>query len=89
MLESAVEKYLCDRVREAGGFTRKVVYQGRKGAPDRHCYLPGGKLIIAECKRPEGGKLHPLQEAEINKLKAVGFEVHVINTKEQVDGLFR
>lgn len=87
MLEAPIEEHLIKRVAEAGGFTRKVVYQGRRGAPDRHCYLPGGRLLIVECKRPQGGELSALQVREIKKLAALGFEVHVVSTKEQVDEL--
>lgn len=87
MKEDVIEAHLIKRVEEAGGFTRKVIYQGRRGAPDRHCYLPGGRLVIVECKRPEGGELSALQVREIKRLKRLGFDVHVVDTKEQIDEL--
>ena len=87
MKEDVIESHLIKKVAEAGGFTRKVTYQGRRGAPDRHCYLPGGRLLIVECKRPKGGELSKLQKVEISKLSRLGFEVHVVSTKEQIDAI--
>lgn len=87
-VESVIEQYLLDTVEALGGVTRKVIYQGRRGAPDRHCYLPGGVLIIVECKRPVGGVLHPLQERELGTLNRLGFTAVRVNTKEQIDELF-
>lgn len=88
MIESAIEQHLIDTVEALGGETRKVLYQGRRGAPDRHCYLPGGVLLIVECKRPTGGVLSPLQERELNTLSRLGFTAVKVETKEQIDDLF-
>lgn len=85
--EAPIETYLCRRVEEAGGFTRKVVYQGRKGSPDRWCFMPGGKLFIVECKAP-GKRPDRQQDAEIRMLQAQGFHVEVIDSRERVDELF-
>lgn len=87
MKESAVEAHLRKRVKELGGFHRKVVYQGRKGSPDDWCFFPGGRLLIVECKRPGVNKLDPLQEVEIAFLAKHGFAVRWVNTKEHVDEL--
>jgi hypothetical protein len=82
--ENKVEAYLQKRVTELGGFTRKVTYQGRAGAPDQWCFFPGGRLLIVECKA-EDGTLDALQAQEILKLRAQGFEAHVAHTKDEVD----
>lgn len=82
--EAHVEKYLVRRVEEMGGITRKVVYQGRKGSPDRWCFLPHGRLLIIECKS-DVGKLSPGQVLEIDRLKQMGQQVHVVSTREEVD----
>jgi hypothetical protein len=41
MRESTIEKYLVKRVKELGGEVRKVMWLGRRGAPDRLVMLPG------------------------------------------------
>lgn len=87
MKEASIESYLRKRVKEAGGFHRKVTYQGRKGAPDDWCFFPGGKLLIIECKRPHKHKADPLQEVEIALLRNTGFDVHLVNSREQIDAL--
>lgn len=87
MFERAVEKYLIKRVKDKGGTTRKVTYQGRAGAPDRWCFFPNGFLLIVECKKPDG-VLEKDQEYEIKTLKRLGQEVAVVWSKAQVDELF-
>jgi hypothetical protein len=82
--ENKVEAYLQKRVTELGGFTRKVTYQGRAGAPDQWCFFPGGRLLIVECKA-EDGTLDALQEQEIRQLLRYQFIACVAYTKEEVD----
>jgi hypothetical protein len=82
--ENKVEAYLQKRVAELGGFTRKVTYQGRAGAPDQWCFFPGGRLLIVECKA-EDGTLDALQAQEIRQLKRYEFEAHVVYTKQHVE----
>jgi hypothetical protein len=38
--ERDIERHLVKRVKELGGEVRKVVWQGRRGAPDRFVMLP-------------------------------------------------
>lgn len=85
MKEAPIEAYLCKRVKELGGETRKTTYQGRGGAPDRWCFFPGGKLLIVECKRPGKNHLDPLQVVEIEFLQGMGFKAVWVNTIEDVD----
>lgn len=85
--EKDVEKYLRERVKELGGFYRKVVYQGRQGAPDDWCFFPGGKLVIVECKGP-GGRLTRQQAAEIEQLGKAGYHVHVVFSRVDVEKVF-
>lgn len=88
MKESTIEDYVINRVKQLGGFTRKVVYQGRTGAPDRWCFFPNGLLLIMEIKRP---KKVPkgLQAQEIADLQSMGQFVYSPNTKQAVDDILR
>jgi hypothetical protein len=82
--ENKVEAYLQKRVAEMGGFTRKVVYQGRAGAPDQWCFFPGGRLLIVECKA-EDGEVSAIQVQEIRQLLRYQFIACIAYTKEDVD----
>ena len=84
ILESRIEKHLDETVKKMGGFTRKTVYQGRKAAPDRQVFLPGGIIWFMELKRP-GEKPRRDQEAELELLRKNGFKVAVIDTMLGVD----
>jgi hypothetical protein len=86
--ENKVEAYLQKRVAEMNGFTRKVVYQGRSGAPDQWCFFPGGRLLIVECKA-EDGVVSAVQVQEIRQLRRYEFEAHVARTKDEVDFYLR
>lgn len=82
--ESVIEDYLDDEVKRLGGETRKVVYPGRKGAPDRLVLL-NRRHPLVEVKRP-GEKARAEQLREHDKLRRLGgCEVHVVDTKEGVD----
>lgn len=54
------------------------------GVPDRIILLPTGKIFFVETKRPKG-KTRVLQNRQIEHIRALGFEVLVIDTKEKVD----
>ena len=84
MKESMIERSLIESMRARGGFTRKVVYQGRKGSPDRWCFFPEGGLLILELKRP-GEKPDPQQRSELKKLRAAGQYVAWISSCEEVE----
>lgn len=82
--EWEVEGYLIKRVEALGGFTRKVVYQGRTGSPDRWNFLPGGLLLIAECKAP-GEKPKRHQVEEMRELRRMDQWVAWLESREEVD----
>lgn len=84
MRESTVEKHLVDRVRERGGRAYKFVSPGRRNVPDRLVLLPGGRPYFVETKAPEKS-LRPGQARERRRIEALGFEVVVAKTKEEVD----
>lgn len=96
MLESRVEDYLVERVKDLGGEVRKVKWIGRSSAPDRLVMLPrsGGRTprtIWVELKNPETIKTFPAnaheraQHREHERMRALGQRVEVIGTIEQVD----
>ena len=81
MLEKTVEAALVKRVKELGGIAYKWTSPGRTGVPDRIVMIPGGKIIFVELKSPTG-KLTVRQEREHDTIRAVGFDVIVINSVE-------
>lgn len=84
--EAAIEGYLCTQVGLQGGITRKVVYQGRKGSPDRWCIFPGGQILMVETKRP-GETPEPLQIHEMEILRKLGCFVAWTDTTAGVDAI--
>lgn len=97
MRESAIENYLCDRVKALGGEVRKVKWIGRNGAPDRLVMLPpkplgkGTRLpalnLWVELKAP-GKKAKPHQAREHERMRNMGQVVVVIDSIELVDDWF-
>lgn len=88
MKESVIERYLRDRVKEIGGRAYKFVSPGNSGVPDRLVLLPGGKSIFIELKTP-GKVTTPIQIQQHRKIRALGFEVLIIDSKEKVDDFIR
>ena len=86
MREITVEEYLVRRVKETGGEVRKVIWPSRRGAPDRLCGWASTKRNgFVEMKKPGGPGAEDHQLREHRRLRAIGFRVDVIHTKEQVD----
>jgi hypothetical protein len=86
MRESIIEVYLRDKVKTIGGIAYKFVSPGNSGVPDRLVLLPGEKCLFVELKAP--GKEPTLRQLyQHKKLKALGFEVVIIDSKEKVDKL--
>lgn len=86
--ESDIEAYLRERVRAMGGWALKFISPGAAGVPDRLVCLPHGRVVFVELKRP-GERPRPLQAWTIERLRALGFEVRVIDSIEAVDVLVR
>jgi len=81
--ETAVERRLIKKVKEAGGVCMKVMPVVR-GYPDRLVLLPVGRLFLVETKAPDGA-LRPDQRVFIDRAAAIGVEVAVLYTTRQVD----
>ncbi|HEM7801995.1 TPA: VRR-NUC domain-containing protein [Burkholderia cenocepacia] len=88
MLEKTVETYLVDRVRAAGGDAYKFTSPARVSVPDRIVVFPPARIYFVELKRP-GGKLTRGQEREHERLRALGCDVRVIDSREAVDAFVR
>ncbi|CDH31738.1 VRR-NUC domain-containing protein [Xenorhabdus bovienii] len=78
--ESVIENHLVKEIKKAGGIAYKFVSPGRRSVPDRICILPGGRILFVECKAP-GEKPRPDQIREHERLRALGFEVVVLDNK--------
>lgn len=83
--ENSIEQHFVAAVRASGGETRKVKWLGHDGAPDRLAGWPDlGRHALVELKRPKGiAEIH--QRREHDKLRAMGFRVDILDTKEAVD----
>ncbi len=79
--ESTVEKNLVKKVKAAGGTAYKFTSPGRKAVPDRLVLLPGGRVVFVECKAP-GEQPRTDQVREHNRLRALGFKVVVLDSKD-------
>ena len=86
MLEKDIEKYLREELKKIGGIAYKFVSPGNAGVPDRLILLPRGYAFFVELKAP-GKKTRAVQDRQIGKIKNLGFEVLIIDSKEQVDEL--
>lgn len=84
MREKIIESYLREEVKAIGGKAFKFVSPGNVGVPDRIVLFPGGKIAFAELKAP-GKKPTAIQEVQQNRIRALGFEVEVIDSKQGVD----
>ena len=82
-MERDIEQALIKSVRKAGGLCLKFVSPGWSGVPDRLCLWPGGRINFVELKRP-GAKPRPLQIRRAEQLRRLGFQVEVIDRKEQI-----
>ncbi|MDR8077813.1 hypothetical protein KPA96_19345 [Burkholderia cenocepacia] len=88
MLEKTVESYLVDRVRAAGGDAYKFSSPARVSVPDRIVIFPPARVYFVELKRP-GGKPTKGQVREHERLRALGCDVRVIDSREAVDAFVR
>ncbi|MDT8715458.1 VRR-NUC domain-containing protein [Clostridium sp. 19966] len=88
MRENVIEAYLRDRVKSSGGKAYKFVSPGNTGVPDRLVLFPSGRIIFVELKSP-GKKPTAIQLLQHKKIRALGFEVLVVDSKEQVDELIK
>lgn len=82
-LESIVESYLRNVVKELGGLCPKMAPFIQNGIPDRLVLLPYGRSAFFELKRP-GKKPTALQEIKHKQLRELGYFVWVADSKLSV-----
>ena len=82
--EKAIERYLSDCVREAGGVCLKYSNPNMAGYPDRVAIMPNGVTVWVELKS-QGKKPSKLQVIRIESMKQLGHKVYVIDSKQGVD----
>lgn len=85
--EKEIEAYLRKRIKKLGGIAYKFTSPGNDGVPDRIVLLPKGKISFVELKAP-GKKPSKLQMVQINRIKKLGYDVYVIDSKELVDKIY-
>lgn len=83
MREKNIEKKLVQAVKAEGGMSPKLVSPGTDGMPDRMVLLPEAHIGFVEVKTP-GEKPRPLQVRRHEQLKALGFQVSVLDDPEQI-----
>ena len=83
MRERIIERFLREKVKQAGGWAIKFTPSGTAGVPDRIVIWPGGRIDFVECKT-FGGKVGPLQQYRHEQLRAMGCNVVVITCQEEV-----
>jgi hypothetical protein len=84
MLEREVERLFCKHVASLGGTAEKFTSPGKRSVPDRLVILPGGRIIFVELKRPRGVATE-LQLRDHAKRIALGCDVRIISTKDEID----
>lgn len=75
--EVDIEKCLVQEIKKAGGVAYKWVSPGNNGVPDRIVILPGKAPVFVELKTDDG-KLSPVQEVQIKKLRGLKQEVRIV-----------
>lgn len=91
MREHEVEADLIAAAKRAGGECRKLRWIGRRGAPDRIVFLPGGRIIFFELKAPGKAATFPAnaherrQAREHERMRAVGQRVEVVDSFADIE----
>lgn len=82
VLESKIEAWLNDQIKNMGGKSYKFVSPGNPGVPDRIYLLPDGRVYFVELKRIIG-KLSNVQVWQRDQFKQMGADIRVIYGMEQ------
>lgn len=85
--EKLIEKTLVGLTEDLGGWALKLLCNYVTGLPDRMVLLPDGRIFFVEVKTT-GKKPSASQKAVHEKLRRLGFTVHVIDSLEQLNTIF-
>jgi len=86
ILERDIEEYFRKKFNQIGKVF-KWTSPGVKGVPDRIVFLPGGKVIFVELKRPKS-KPRATQLIVHRLLAKLGTKVWIVDSKDAVDKLY-
>lgn len=81
--EKAIEQKLVSLCKLNGGMCIKLLSFHNLGLPDRLCLFPKAKIAFVELKTT-GEKPRKIQVFMINKIRALGFRVEVIDSIDKV-----
>jgi Holliday junction resolvase len=84
MNEKLIERKLREAIRAKGGIAIKLASPYFRGLPDRLVLLPGGAVYFVELKST-GEKPSRIQRAVMDRLRALGFDVQVIDGAESLE----
>lgn len=95
--EGEVQTYGAEQLKKHGCLVRKIAYEGRRGCPDQLVLVPERQarylehpcVVFIEYKKAENIEPGPHQLREHERMRAVGADVRVIGSKEQVDALIK
>jgi hypothetical protein len=82
--EKTIERHFVTQVKLLGGQSFKLPAVYVAGLPDRMALLPRGVVFFAELKTT-GKKPTPIQKLIHKKIRALGFDVYVIDSIELVN----
>jgi hypothetical protein len=85
--EYTVEETLVKSVEAIGGLALKL--SGPRGFPDRTLFLPGGRVVVVEVKRPRGGRVNRHQMSWLHRLQGLGVEVAVVRNARDIAELLK
>ena len=80
--KKSVEEPVVKYAQRLGVLVLKVNPLWSAGWPDRVFFIPGGRPLFIEFKRP-GGKTSKKQEEIIGKLRGSGYDVEIIDKVEE------
>lgn len=83
-LEANLEARICKYIEGLGGLALKLILASERGFPDRTFLLPGGLILFAECKRPEGAKVYHQQLIWQARLQKRGFRCEFVTSMKEV-----